>query len=312
MLSGSRKTAIPGLAPPPVLIFFHIPKTGGMTMEKVIERCLQDQQFNAYLKMPDTALLVRSTAKVAEKFHKLPIERQHAVRCMVGTHFTFDVATIFDKPSKFFTIVRHPVDRVVSNFFHNRVMSHLPCYPFIKDLTLEQYLDSGIGLDQDNHQVRMLSGCPDLDGPWDLEGRPISIRPVERRHLEMAKRNVEERFIVAAPIEEYTALVWFLKRLYGWPFHRVLFRINNETPNRPKLAAVSEATRKRLETLNRYDIEVYEWVKARFAKQIQSMEPHFSREVRRFDMLNRGVQRISRLSPQPIRELAKRLLLPSR
>jgi hypothetical protein len=158
----------------------------------------------------------------------------------------------------------------------------------------------------------MLSGCPELDGPWDVEGRPISIRPVERRHLEMAKRNIEERFIVAAPIEEYTALVWFLKRLYGWPFHRVLFRINNETPNRPKLAAVSEATRKRLETLNRYDIEVYEWVKARFAKQIQSMEPHFSREVRRFDMLNRGVQRISRLSPQPIRELAKWLLLPSR
>jgi hypothetical protein len=117
----------------------------------------------------------------------------------------------------------------------------------------------------------MLSGCPELDGPWDPEGRPISIRPVERRHLEMAKRNIEERFIVAAPIEEYTALVWFLKRLYGWPFHRVLFRIDNETPNRPKLAALSEATRKRLETLNQYDIEVFEWVKARFAKQIQSI-----------------------------------------
>jgi hypothetical protein len=159
--------------------------------------------------------------------------------------------------------------------------------------------------------VRMLSGCPELDGPWDPEGRPISIRPVERRHLEMAKRNIEERSIVAALIEEYTALVWFLKRLYGWPFHWVLFRIDNETPNRPKSAAVSEAPRKRLETLNQYDIEVFEWVKARFAKQIQSMEPHFSREVRRFDMLNRGVQRISRLSPQPIRRLAKRLLLPS-
>ncbi|MGA9216846.1 MAG: hypothetical protein WBZ54_16775, partial [Methylocella sp.] len=58
-------------------------------------------------------------------------------------------------------------------------------------------------------------------------------------------------------------------------------------------------------------IEVYEWVKARFATQIQSMEPHFSRKVRRFDMLNRAVQRISRLSSQPVRELAKRLLFPS-
>ena len=95
MMSSSRKTAIPGLAAPPVLIFFHIPKAGGMTMEKVIERCLRDEQFNAYLKMPDTALLVRYTAKVADNFHKLPIERQHAVRCMVGTHFTFDVRYYF-------------------------------------------------------------------------------------------------------------------------------------------------------------------------------------------------------------------------
>ena len=47
----------------------------------------------------------------------------------------------------------------------------------IKDLTLEQYLDSGIGLDHYNHQVRMLSGCLELDAPWDLEGRRISTEP---------------------------------------------------------------------------------------------------------------------------------------
>jgi hypothetical protein len=157
-------------------------------------------------------------------------------------------------------------------------------------------LDSGIGLYHDNQQVRMLSGCPELDAPWDLESRPISSTssPVERRHLEMAKRNIEERFIAAAPLEEFAALVWFLKRLYGWPFHWVVFRIHNQNPNRPKLAAVSEATRK-----------------ARFAKQIQTMEPHFSREARRFDMLTRAVHRIDRLSPQPIRGSAHRLMFPS-
>jgi Galactose-3-O-sulfotransferase len=310
MLFGSRGTGIPGLVPPPVLIFFDIPKTGGMTMQAVVEHCFLDQYFKPYLPIPDTALLIRSTAKIAKMFHQLPIERQRAVRCMIGHPFTMDIDTIFDRPSKFFTIVRHPVDRVISSFYYMRITSRMPCYPFIKDLTLEHYLDSGIGLDHDNHQVRMLSGCPELDAPWDLEGGRISTPPVERRHLEMAKRNIEERFIAAAPLEEFSALVWFFKRLYGWPFYRVLFRIHNDNPNRPKLAAVSEATRKRLETLNQYDIEIYEWVKARFAKQIQSMEPHFSREVRRFDMLNRAAQRISGISPQAIRRLAHRLLFP--
>lgn len=312
MLFGSRSTGIPGLIPPPVLIFFHIAKTGGVTMDTICERCFPDQHFNAHFPIPDTALLVRFTARIAKNFHQLPIERQRAVRCMFGGSVAMDVDTIFDRPSKFFTILRHPVDRVISNFFYIRITSRMPCYPFIKDLTLEQYLDSGIGLDHDNHQVRMLSGCPELDAPWNLEGRRISTPPVERRHLEMAKRNIEERFIAAAPLEEFAALVWFLKRLYGWPFYWVLFRIHNENPNRPKLAAVSEATRKRLETFNKYDIELYDWVKARFAKQIQSMEPRFSREVRRFDMLNRAVNRIQRLSPQPIRGLAHRLLFPSK
>ncbi len=87
----------------------------------------------------------------------------------------------------------------------------------------------------------------------------------------MAKRNIEERFLVAAPLEKFTALVWFFKRLYGWPFHRTLFQIRKVNPNRHKQEAVSEATRKRLETLNQYDIELYEWVKARFAKQIEPL-----------------------------------------
>jgi hypothetical protein len=43
--------------------------------------------------------------------------------------------------------------------------------------------------------------------------------------LGVSLRNIEERFIVAAPLEKYSALVWFLKRLYGWPLHRVLFQI---------------------------------------------------------------------------------------
>ena len=33
----------------------------------------------------------------------------------------------------------------------------------------------------------------------------------------MAMHNIEERFIVAAALEQFTALVWFFKRLYGWP-----------------------------------------------------------------------------------------------
>jgi Sulfotransferase family len=144
MQFGSRTSSIPGLAPPPVLIFFHIPKTGGITMKVVVQHCLPDEHFDCDLDVPDTALCVRSTARIAEKFHQLPVERQRAVRCMVGDHVTMDVAKIFDRPSKFFTIVRAPVDRVISSFFFSRTLHDLPSHRFIKNMTLEEYLDSRI------------------------------------------------------------------------------------------------------------------------------------------------------------------------
>jgi hypothetical protein len=184
------------------MIFFHIPKTGGRTMRAVVQHCLPDEHFDCMcLNGQDfTSLWVRPAATIAKMFHQLPVERQRAVRCAIGEHVTMDVAAIFDRPSKFSQLCASQWIGLFL-FFFNRTATDLTSYPFIKDLTLEEYLDSGLGLDHDNHQVRMLSNCPELDAPWDPKGRPISTPPVERRHLEMAKRNIEERFIVAAPMK---------------------------------------------------------------------------------------------------------------
>ena len=85
-------------------------------------------------------------------------------------------------------------------------------------------------------------------------GRPISALPVEPATLKLRSHNIEQRFIAAAALEQFTALVWFFKRLYGWPLHRVIFRRHNENAGRktatdtgrPPLEQVSAATRQRL------------------------------------------------------------------
>jgi len=306
------KSKIPGMPPAPdVLIFFRIPKTAGNTIDGVFEHCFPDEHFHAHVGVTDSALLVRSTQKIAEKFRRLPIEKQRSVRCLIGIHVAMDVDTIFDRPSKFFTVVRHPVDRVISNFFHNRTQAHLPSYPFIKDMTLEQYLESGIGLDAHNHQVRMLSGDPELDVPWDPDGRPIRVPPVKREHLEAAIRNIEERFLIAAPLEELAALVYFFKELYDWPLRRVFFQNRNQTPGRPAVKDVSEATLRKIADWNRYDAELYEWVQSCFAAQIEALGPEFIRRVRQFERLNDLVQTVDRFSPNSVREFGKALLFRS-
>jgi Sulfotransferase family len=305
-----RTSGIPGLTPPEILVFLRIPKTAGTTMEAVFERSLPGANFHGHIPLPASALWVRPTSLIAEKFHRLSPQQQRAVRCLVDTHVAMDVETVFDRPVRFFTIVRDPVDRAISNFFHTQVSDHLPCYPFVRNMSIEEYLDSGIGIDADNHQVRILSGCASLDCSWDPQGRPLSTPPVERRHLELAKRNIEERFIVAAPIEQVIALIWFFKRLYDWPLHLAFFNVHNEAADngRPTVDVVPHETRNRLRELNQYDTELYGWVKQRFADQIAPLEPAFSREVRRFEQLNGYMRRIDRSVPSFLNKAAKGLL----
>ena len=307
-------SGIPGLKPPEILVFLRIPKTAGTTMQSIFERCLPGANFHGEIRGFASALLVRPTYEIAKKFGQLPPLERRAIRCFVDEHVGMDIATIFDRPVQFFTIVREPVDRAISHFFHNRASDHLPCYPFIQNKTIEQYLDSGMGIDVDNHQVRVLSGCASLDCEWDLQGRALSAAPVERYHLELAKRNIEERFIVAAPMEQFSALVWFFKRLYNWPIHRALFKIRNDSAGagRPTVDVVSAEVRNRLRQMNKYDTELHEWVKGRFADQVEQLEPTFSQEVRRFEQLNGYMRRIDQTLPSFLVKAAKHTLLPKR
>ena len=249
-----------------------------------------------------SALLIRPHDKTVETYNGLPAEQRAKIRCIMGTergdrgiHFQFGIHAKLDRPAKYFTIVRDPIDRAISNFYHNRSQAHLLSHRFIRDMTFEQYLDSGIGIDASDHQVRMLSGCPELDARWDPEGRPISALPGRAAAPRCRQEEIEEHFVAAAPLEEFDSLVLMLRRICGWPFHRVIYKVHNETTGRPRLTECSAATRGRLEAMNPHDLELYAWAKARFADQVKALGPGFLLERRCFSIINSVLQRLDRI-----------------
>ena len=179
-------------------------------------------------------------------------------------------------------------------------------------MTLDEYLDSGIGIESLDYQVRLLSGCPELDVARHPAGGRISAPPVEPRHLELAKRNIEQHFIAAAPMEAFNSLLLVLRAAYGWKLWQILFMRHNigERGRLRRVEPISTASRRRLEEMNRFDLQLYDWVKVRFAEQTRAMEPELSRDLRRFELLNAAAQRVRRTTPALVARPIGRLLSP--
>jgi hypothetical protein len=126
----------------------------------------------------------------------------------------------------------------------------------------------------------------------------------------MAKRNIEERFLFAAPLKQFAAVVWYLKRLYAMPLRSCFYAKRRENMTRPALEAVSASARRRLADWNRYDLELYDWVEERFANQLAPMQPQFDRQVRQFAAANALALRLDSAMPRGVRDIIHRAIFP--
>lgn len=292
---------------PNLLINFHIPKTGGTTLNILLRANFPGAAyFDAKVGGSRSAFWTEPAEGIERAFRLLPPEKQSAVRCVSGAHLPMGVHTVFGRPAEYITILRDPIDRVVSNYYYTRdnMIGRDPRLG-----TLEGYIESRIDFGAENFQVRILSGAAELDPGNDAERVARPFAEVEPRHLEMAKRNIDAHFLAAAPLADFTALVLMLRRLYGWEWRRTLFDRINPTKGRAKLADIAPATLRRIEELNRFDIDLYRWVEARFRSQIEELGPSFARELRIFNLVNGSVRAVGHAIPFGLRRrLAKWLI----
>jgi hypothetical protein len=127
----------------------------------------------------------------------------------------------------------------------------------------------------------------------------------------LAKRNIEQHFIAAVPVEAFNSLLLTLRAQYGWMLWQLLFvRHNIGNDGAAPIEPISTASRKRLEEMNSYDMQLYDWVKVRFAEQTRAMEPGLTRDLRRFEILNAAAQRVRRTAPALVAKPIGRLLSP--
>jgi hypothetical protein len=243
---------------------------------------------------------------------------QHLLRdCDLGRlryftgHVPMGVHRMFARRAKYIAIVRHPVERLLSYFYY-RIQGGDPYLKDGKPITFEAYVESGGDVIFNNYQVRVVSGSPDLDAPAGARGALVAGAPVEARHLEMAKRNVEENFLSIAPLEQLTELAMLLRRVYGWPMRRLQTEYKNPTKERPRAPEIAPRLLRIIEDNNVHDIELYEWARKRFAEQRKLYEPELSRDLQVFSVVNRALTTAGEILPWTLRKRLAQILFYAR
>jgi hypothetical protein len=282
---------------PDILIHLHIPKTGGTSLNSLVQHGFRNDEVFGIEVFDNMGPECRDGLGLARYNYCRQLlaaykpEDLQRIRYVTG-HLPLGLHCAFDGHVKYFTVIRHPFDRVISEFFH-RIQESNPIRNDDRTLSFEEYVESHHDVRLSNYQVRALAGSPALDDKGVA---------VELRHLEEAKRNINEYFLAAAPLERMAELALMIRRIYGWPMRRLLTEYKNKTRRRLRVRDFSPRVSRMIEECNAYDLELYDWVGKHFARQSQFFEPQLSRDRRVLTVVSSALNDAGQILPWKVRK----------
>lgn len=224
------------LAPHDQLVFLHIPKTGGTTLFEILRRFFPPEQT---VSIPMGGL---ANEAYVETLRNASLSRGH---------FGYEVYQYFVRPPVFITMLRNPLDRVVSHYVEmKRITSQRPI-PFSG--TLDEFVRN----EAPDKQTRMIAGR-NLKFPITS---PETCLAVAKAHLvNFPYFGITERF------EESLRLLTYI---FGWePI--VDYKIRNKS-NPEEMPEVTEEIRQQILEKNKLDQQLYEFALKIFEERLEVM-----------------------------------------
>ncbi len=230
----------PGMKPHlGALIFLHINKTAGTSLRKTLaDNYPADERAFIY----PGAVGFWSP----EQFDRLTAREKARCRLIMG-HIRFGLHESMPVPCRYITVLRDPVDRVLSTYYHHKTNPGTQLHDAINlgGWTVSDYLDRGFP-EIDNWMVRFVSGTGKRQ--WSLT----------REDLERALVNLRTCFDYVLLQNRFVEGVAMMADYYGWCSSEC-YSLNASRGRKPK-DEHEEGVLRRIRGLNGYDQALYEYV----------------------------------------------------
>ena len=233
------------------LFYLHIPKAGGSSLLGVVE-----SQFAASKMLVMYDVDFRAPEDISAIHSALPKKKQRQLGLIAG-HFGFGAHDQVGAQPSYFTMLREPTARVISNYRHMRRNPRSKLRG-LEHVSLDTFLDEKQWIDSDNGQVRRLSG-------FENEGRCVPFGECTLEMLEQAKANLTQHFPAFGIMEQFDLSLLIIQRNLGW--RDVRYTRENNAPSHA--APLSQKTMEKLAQINALDIELYAFAKDLFLERVR-------------------------------------------
>lgn len=229
----------------PALIFLHIPKTAGTTLNRIIE-----WQYDPRLIFTVDPYQIRATVA---RLATLSEERRSRLRVVRG-HLLYGVHECLPQGGSYITMLRDPVKRVLSSY---QFILRRPLHPLHRKLkatgnSFEAFLE--FTANRQNLQTKMLAGVPHA-------------APCDEETLAAAKEHATKSFRVVGISERFHDSLLLIAALFGW---EVPYYDNQKvSKGRPD---IDSGTLERIRAHNSYDLELYEFGQRRLEEDLARNE----------------------------------------
>jgi len=224
------------------VIFLHIPKTAGTTLNRIIE-----WQYNPLAIFTMDPYRIRATPA---RLQRLSERRRRSLR-MVRGHLYYGIHEFLPQGATYFTMLREPVARFFSSYYF---IQRRPLHPMHRKVTTERIgVEDFIRLTPRRHnlQCSLIAGIRN-DGTCD------------DRILDKAKENLAKSFSVVGISERFEESLMLMAKTFDWeiPF----YENRKVSKTRPQ---IDPNAVEMIRDHNRLDLELYEFGKGLFEESLQ-------------------------------------------
>jgi hypothetical protein len=251
------------------LLFMHQMKSGGVTLRRIIE----DQYNQKKIYRIDG----KRFRKSVESFIDLPAHERKQFQVITG-HMFFGLHRFVRRPCKYITMLRHPIDRVISLYYYQLRPQHKFHIP--PSMSLIDYLEQGVAVNADNGMTRFIAGKDSTDVPYGQCANEL---------LDRAVANVKDHFLAIGLTERFDESLVLFKRALKWekmPYYHNKLNIN---PLKPQHIQLTNEALAAIKKYNRLDLQLYEYADRWFEALISQQDSSFQQELQ---MLYRSNQKI--------------------